>query len=327
MNAGTQDYLGVVRQLPRPTVAQTERFARYVSSAHSWYKHLPVDPKVPFVFYLDPGAGMSLVQTQGGETALVEITDESTRFHYTWQKTEDYRRRFGHWNYHADYGTSFMFAGEGGMVSTADPGLNVLTESGDWVRVPPDLATKGTALLSAFVHPCPNLHIWANNLARFGLSGMPDADDTRFLPPGNPVLGRLWSVLQQNKRAGPDLTVVGKAIPAQALELLKRSVAKRPAALWFWPTERGWDWPGEPLLEQLQALGVGASVLSAVVKCTEVEWMRTPAASMNQASTHESPEWPAEAMLALTGEILEERGRQLAAMTDAMGRFIEAVFP
>ena len=74
MNAGTKDYVGVIRQLPRPTVAQTERFARYVSSAHSWYKHLPIHPKVPFVFYLDPGAGMSRVHTRTGETALERFT-------------------------------------------------------------------------------------------------------------------------------------------------------------------------------------------------------------------------------------------------------------
>src|SRR5437763_8828458 len=109
MNLGTKDYLGIVQDLRCPTLAQTERFARFVSSAHSWYKHLPIHPKMPFVFYLDPGAGMNRVRTRTGETALVEITDESTRFHYTWQKSVDYRRRFGYWNYHAAHGTSFLY--------------------------------------------------------------------------------------------------------------------------------------------------------------------------------------------------------------------------
>src|SRR5262249_38324203 len=151
-------------------LAQTERFARFVSSAHSWYKHLPIQPKVPFVFFLDPGAGMNQVRTRTGETALVEITEESTRFHYTWQKTEDYRRRFGYWNYHAAYGTSFLYAAEGGVISTAGPGLRILAGSGEWASVPADLAEKGTALVSAFVHPCPNFNIWAHDPARFGLS-------------------------------------------------------------------------------------------------------------------------------------------------------------
>src|SRR5438874_5760750 len=113
MNAGTKDYVGVIRQLPRPTVAQTERFARYVSSAHSWYKHLPVRPKVPFVFYLDPGAGMNLVQTGTVVMALVEINDERSPFLYTLQKTVDYCRRFGYWNYHAAHGMSPLYPGEG----------------------------------------------------------------------------------------------------------------------------------------------------------------------------------------------------------------------
>src|SRR3974377_2000033 len=95
MNVGTQDYVAVIAQLPKPSVAQTERFARFVPRAHSGSKPLPVHPKVPFVFYLDPGAGMNLVQTRTGESALVEIADESTRFSYTWQKTKTYRPPFG----------------------------------------------------------------------------------------------------------------------------------------------------------------------------------------------------------------------------------------
>jgi hypothetical protein len=71
------DYLAIIRQLPRPTLAQTERFARYVSGAHSWYKHLPIRRKVPFVFFLDPGAGMNLVRTRAGEIALVECGDQN----------------------------------------------------------------------------------------------------------------------------------------------------------------------------------------------------------------------------------------------------------
>ena len=202
MTVGTSDYVGVARQLPRPTLAQTERFARFVSCAHSWYKHLPIQPQVPFVFYLDPGAGMNRVHTRAGETALVEITDESTRFHYTWQKTQDYRRRFGHWNYHAGYGTSFLFAGEGGVVSTAGAGLVVLTDSGEWAGVPPGLAASSTALVSALVHPSPNFHIWGAAPTRFGLTDAPDPQDARFQPPAHFVLGRLWGVLQRGRPDG-----------------------------------------------------------------------------------------------------------------------------
>ena len=72
-------YLEMVRALPRPSLEQTYRFAWFVAEAHSWYKHLPADRTVPFVFYLDPYAGWSEVTTVAtGEVTLQEITDEST---------------------------------------------------------------------------------------------------------------------------------------------------------------------------------------------------------------------------------------------------------
>jgi hypothetical protein len=327
MNAGTTDYVGVIRRLPRPTLAQTERFARFVSCAHSWYKHLPVEPKVPFVFYLDPGAGMSLVHTRTGETALVEVTDESTRFHYTWQKTEDYRRRFGHWNYHAGYGTSFLFAGEGGVVSTAGAGLAVLTDSGEWAGVPPGLAARGTAQVSALVHPCPNFDIWAALPDRFGLTDSPGPQDARFRPPADPVLGRLWGLLQRGRPDRAGLSEVCRSIPPGALGLVRRALAGPPQPEWLWPRDSGWDWPDEGWLDQLRAAGVEAALLPPVVKYVEAERLRSLAEAMYRRRAERSPEWPAEAMLALAGAIAEERGRQLAAMTAAMGRFVGAVFP
>jgi hypothetical protein len=120
-----------------------------------------VDNEVPFLFFLDPHAGENLVLTRTGERAMVEITDESTRFHYTWQTTETYRRRFGHWNYMASYGTSFCFAGDGGVVSTQGMGARVLAEGGEWLSIPPDLCEQGTAHVNAFVHP----HPWPRLLA------------------------------------------------------------------------------------------------------------------------------------------------------------------
>ena len=142
----------MVRALPRPSLEQTYRFAWFVAEAHSWYKHLPADRTVPFAFYLDPYAGTNLIVTPTGEVAVVEITDESTRFHYTWQTTTDYRRRFGHWNYLARYGTSFIFASDGGTVNSAGSGAVVLDEDGDWIEVPRPCLEAGKAEVNAFVH-------------------------------------------------------------------------------------------------------------------------------------------------------------------------------
>ena len=113
------DYLEVIKKLPIPTESQTDQFALFVSDAHSWYKHLPLYPGQPFFFYLDPNAGRSLVRTQTGDMVFVDITDDSPLFHYTWQTTEQYRKRFGFWNYYAPYGSSFLFAGEGGVIDTS----------------------------------------------------------------------------------------------------------------------------------------------------------------------------------------------------------------
>jgi hypothetical protein len=315
MTPDTSEYVRLARQLPRPSLAQTKRFARFVSDAHSWYKHLPVCPKVPFVFYLDPGAGMNLVQTRTGETALVPVTDESTRFHYTWQKTEDYRRRFGHWNYHAAYGTSFLFAGEGGVVSTAGTGLKVLAESGDWVGLPADLAGQGTALVSALVHPSPCLGIWASHPERFGLAEVPEAEDGGFAPGVHPVFRRLWGVIQANRRDRPSLSELVKSVPPDLLAGGKDASAGR--------SEPGWDWPGEEWLGQLRAAGVGERLISSAVKAVEAEQLRLMKPS---ARLRESPECPSAVLRRLADALAEERGWQLAGMTEAMTRFAESVY-
>jgi hypothetical protein len=150
---GASDYLGLVRGLPRPTWEQTFRFARFVAGSHSWYKHLPLDRKVPFSFYLDPHVGESLVIKPTGERTLFEITDESTRWHYAWQTTATFRRRFGRWNDFITYGRPFDVASDGRAVSTERRGPEVMGEDGAWLRVTPGVIEAGAAQINAFVHP------------------------------------------------------------------------------------------------------------------------------------------------------------------------------
>ncbi len=145
-------YISSVAALPKPRCEQTFHFAWFVAHAHSWYKHLPQWRKVPFVFFLDPNAGKSLVYTATGEEALIEITPASRPFHYTWQTTNDYCRRFGHWNYFAPYGNTFQYQDEGGIVNTARTGAMILNDEGDWVAVPEDYGAQGIAQVSALVH-------------------------------------------------------------------------------------------------------------------------------------------------------------------------------
>ena len=60
------DYQNLLRGPPEPTHEQIEEFARFVATAHSWYKHLPTwPPGVPMRFFLDPCAGMERVASWG----------------------------------------------------------------------------------------------------------------------------------------------------------------------------------------------------------------------------------------------------------------------
>src|SRR5215472_1124014 len=67
------DYLGLVRELPSPTPEQRQNFVDYVSTAHSWYKHLPLClPGTRFYFYVDPSAGCDWITMQDGSHAIAE---------------------------------------------------------------------------------------------------------------------------------------------------------------------------------------------------------------------------------------------------------------
>ncbi len=161
-----REYLDLVRQLPRPTIEQTALFASYITQAHSWYKHLPLGSKVPFYLYLDPNAGKNIIHTRTGETAVLDITNESNKFHYTWQTTKDYRERFGIWSYHAESGTRFMIASDGGVVTDPrDKGLKVFapfSHQGAWIKVPLVLQELGQVNLSSIIHPETPLDYWIN---------------------------------------------------------------------------------------------------------------------------------------------------------------------
>ena len=145
-------YLEAARALPIPSDEQTRTFAEYVTGAHSWYKHLPMLPLSPFVFFLDPNAGRSMVHVTGDEVAFVDNTDGNPGIHYTWQTTDAYRRRFGCWNYEAPYGKSLQYMSDQGVVDTGGAGLRVAdADSTCWLEIPATLTTAGTALVSSLM--------------------------------------------------------------------------------------------------------------------------------------------------------------------------------
>lgn len=73
-----------------PTAEQVLAFIARVRSAHSWYKHLPIERGSRFQIFMSPVAGMRW-QANG----YVEYRrGDGTEFHYTWTTTEDYLRRY-----------------------------------------------------------------------------------------------------------------------------------------------------------------------------------------------------------------------------------------
>jgi hypothetical protein len=87
-----------------PSREQMEDFARFVATAHSWYKHLGLlPPGHPMTFFLDPGAGAQLIVASRGRVHQVERLERG--FHYSWLRTADYRERFGHASYAGSAGT------------------------------------------------------------------------------------------------------------------------------------------------------------------------------------------------------------------------------
>ncbi len=88
-------YRALTYHLTRPTRAQLEAFALHVSQAHSWYKHLPIAPPGKrFCFYIDPFAGMDIVQRSAGKYE-VQWRDRGG-FHYNQLATAEHRQKFGY---------------------------------------------------------------------------------------------------------------------------------------------------------------------------------------------------------------------------------------
>jgi hypothetical protein len=147
-------YLTEVKHLPRPSCEQADAFVEYVTSAHSWYKHLPLlPPGERFVFFLNPNAGREWVQTGDGGAFRDRSADApaSERFHYTWQPTADYIQHFGHLDYFADAGTSFLVPMKEGVLDTrAQPRIQV--SNGEWLEVPEDIRTAASVILTAVIH-------------------------------------------------------------------------------------------------------------------------------------------------------------------------------
>ncbi len=71
-------YRQIVSDLSRPSKKQIDNFVRFVSEAHSWYKHLPLlPPGATFQFFVDPFSGIDRILQPDGKVVHKERTKNS----------------------------------------------------------------------------------------------------------------------------------------------------------------------------------------------------------------------------------------------------------
>ena len=150
------EYRELLAGVPEPSREQIEAFARFVSTAHSWYKHLPLlPPGVPMTLFLDPGAGAQLIVDKRGR--IRQVKRRKHGFHYSWLRTAEYRDRFGHAAFARGAGTGTVVSlmrAEGSQLIPSDDRLAIFHPGrGELLALPDEVLEAGVAQVSGVVHP------------------------------------------------------------------------------------------------------------------------------------------------------------------------------
>lgn len=320
-NRSGGSYVEVVKALPKPTPEQTARFASFVADAHSWYKHLPLYPKTPFFFFLDPTVGMKFQPDPTGAGGKYVDSLEGG-IHYSDMPTAVYRKLFGHWNYHVDSGCKLLgrlllehLLHPRELRSIArcrDLGSNVKDVNGQKLSISPELMLMGKADLSALVHETTSLHLWIlddiERLKRISPSTfLPTLEQA---PSGlSEVLRLVWAVLN-----------TPNWYPVHDWQLLSQyqSYVNALAVDSKAPTR----WSHEDLLmEQAQQMG-GSHLYEAVLFSVEI--LRTIESRTQGLEIHRGSS-PTNEVKGLSDHLVLERMQQMLAMKVAMNRFVEGL--
>lgn len=146
------EYAELVRELLPPTDGQKTSFARFVSTSHSWYKHLPLGlPGAPFQFFIDPHAGMDRILHEDGR---VETAVRAERgFHYSWIPTAQYRERFGYLAFSCGSRSSVRLIQGNAARIPADDVAAVFDREGRLRALPPEVIEAGRVGLTRVIHP------------------------------------------------------------------------------------------------------------------------------------------------------------------------------
>jgi hypothetical protein len=145
------EYRSLVVALPPPTDQQKDNFCKFVSKAHSWYKHLPLClPGVKFHLFIDPSAGCERALTFSGK---VKVTPRAKQgFHYSWIPTNAYRRNFGYLAYSCRAGTKSFDVKWNQVIGYSDDVATISTSDGQVCALPPEVIRVGSVSLTAVIN-------------------------------------------------------------------------------------------------------------------------------------------------------------------------------
>lgn len=142
-----REYADLLRDVPIPTTLQRLNFVEYVTTAHSWYKHLPrYLPGAPFYIFINRFAGC---RWQAGWFVEKEKPEE----HYSDLATAEYRARFGFLSYCAcdDEGIRLLECQRtAGLWEELAANLGALAQLS---AVPQPVLQAGLVRLTAAIHP------------------------------------------------------------------------------------------------------------------------------------------------------------------------------
>jgi hypothetical protein len=167
-------YRELLRDVPPPTAVQREAYPQWVANAHSWYKHIPpLGPGVPFLLYLDPGAGHDRVRRDDGGWKAAPRTEQG--FHYTAIPTADYQRQFGHLAFANGEATQTGTLEDGSPRVETGFDTPVVDKHGVESLLPVEVEENAVSLTS-IIHPSANQSFMWDMLASWDVADCPWPD-------------------------------------------------------------------------------------------------------------------------------------------------------
>jgi len=164
--------------LPIPSEKQIAGFVDFVSSAHSWYKHLPlVPPGVPFHFFLNPYVACDMRLLPSGEIEYRKRRKNG--FHYSEWPTGKYLKECGYLDYRCFEHTAPIVKPIEGALTEENIRAQLQGEAEKEKRsfqVPEEIFRAGTVNLTGIIHErasYSNIWIWLASQPEFAKSDWP----------------------------------------------------------------------------------------------------------------------------------------------------------